>query len=111
MPHLQRSISIQRRVRHLELERDASFGVLNRIDQALIIFDDQGRPTYVNFSAQAILEQQDGLTIHPEGLRAASAAESRQLGILIHGAIQTAMGIGVAAGGALAISRPSLRRP
>lgn len=111
MPHLQRCLSLQRRVAGLESELAASREALDQIEQAVVLLDQDARLRFANRSARRLLDQNDGLAITRGKLCAARSAEQARLGRLVHDAGLTTRGRGSGAGGWLSVSRPSLRRP
>ena len=114
MPHLQRAVTLRRRIADLEKQKTAATDALDRWSLGVILLDAQGRVLLMNCRAEEIVRQRDGLTVEPEGLRAGLADQTAMLRRLIRGAIQTICGnrAGIhTPGGALAISRPSLKRP
>lgn len=116
LPHLQRSVQLYFRLLDLETGRAATASALDRLPIGVILLDEARRPILVNRAAQAILDRNDGLTLAPNGLRAARRDEAARLAALVAAATSTPLRRGAAvagsgAGGALAISRPSLCRP
>jgi len=111
LPHLQRAVQFHRRFVELQGQQRASLDALDRLPIGVVLLDQNTRIVAVNREAQTLLDQNDGLSVDKEGLSAAISSENRELRITIAGAIKTAIGQGMEAGGILAISRPSGRRP
>ena len=110
IPHLQRAVALHRRIKHLEKQKAAASGALNRWSLGVILLDSHGRILLMNRKAEEIVDQNDGFATGREGLRTSVAAETSLLRRLTRGAIQKGSG-SFPPGGALCISRPSLKRP
>jgi len=110
MPHLQRAVTIHRRLVGVDLERAAAATVLERLPMGVLLLDRSGGVVFMNRSAEAIVAQRDGLALGRGGLIATHPAEARTLGRLVAGAAATGAGAGADAGGTLAVTRPSGRR-
>jgi DNA-binding CsgD family transcriptional regulator len=111
LPHLQRAVKICQRIDGLILERDASAESLDYLPSGVIFTNGRAEVLFVNRAAQAILDACDGLHAGADGLKASVAADTAALRALIGRAAQTTDGTGFHAGGTLAVSRPSLKRP
>jgi DNA-binding CsgD family transcriptional regulator/PAS domain-containing protein len=111
MPHVQRCISIQRRLTGLESALAASRAALDQVDQAVLLLDEKGRPQHFNALAKEILDGNDGLSLHPYGLRPGLASERATLRRLVREATLTAVGRGVSGGGWMTVARLSMKRP
>jgi DNA-binding CsgD family transcriptional regulator len=110
IPHLQRAVSLHRKIADLEKQKLAATDALDRWSLGVIVLNAQGRVLLMNHKANEIVSQRDGLLLTPDGLRAALANETSALRRLIHDAIATRLGSGGQSGGALTLSRPSLKR-
>ena len=112
-PHLQRALQLHRRIVDVQFERQALADTLDRLPVGVLVLGPQGRPVLVNSAAREILADRDGLTLHPDGLRAARAFETTLLQNLIRDAatLPSRTSTPSRGGGTLAIARPSLRRP
>jgi DNA-binding CsgD family transcriptional regulator len=110
VPHLRRAISIHRRLSCAELRASAGAEALDRLKLGVVLMDAEGRPLLVNRSAREILDERDGLVLRKDGLHACHAGGTRALAVLVHEAGRTALGTGTAAGGAMALPRPSMKR-
>ena len=116
LPHLRRGVQLYFRLLDLETGRAATSAALDRLPLGVILLDDARRPILVNRAARAILDRNDGLSLAPNGLRAAHRAESAALTALIASVTAAPLERGApvsgrGAGGSLAISRPSRQRP
>lgn len=110
IPHLQRAVVLHRRIKELERQKAAASSALNRWSVGVILLDSQGRILLMNRKAEEIVDQNDGFVTGREGLRSSLAVETSLLRRLTRGAIQNGLG-SFPPGGALCISRPSLKRP
>jgi DNA-binding CsgD family transcriptional regulator len=111
MPHLQRSLQIHRRLAGLQAKANASIDALDHLPIGFLAVDHRGRALLLNRRAEGILGLNDGLTLGRSGLTAARREETTRLRRLVHGASSTTAQQGLESGGAMLISRPSLRRP
>ncbi len=111
IPHLYRAMQVHRRIGTLEFANIALLDALDRMPIGVIVTRARGTIAFANRSAQRILELRDGLTSSVDGLKAAAPAETRVLRSLVRTAATTAAGKGTDSGGAMALSRPSLRAP
>jgi DNA-binding CsgD family transcriptional regulator len=109
-PHLQRAVSIHRRLGNLELERAASHRILDNLRAAVVFLDESGKVIAHNDAAERIFRQEDGLILtRLERLRAARSSDDGSLQRFIRDACATGTGKGMSAGGTLPIHRPSGR--
>ena len=111
LPHLRRAVQVSERLSQLEWTHTAMADGLEHLRHGLILVDRQCRVVFANQVAHAIVTQQDGLAIKKEGLVAARPTERLRLRSLLDDAVRTSAGEGTGAGGAMAITRPSMRRP
>jgi DNA-binding CsgD family transcriptional regulator len=111
IPHLQRTMQILLRLGALEARQAAGEALWDLLPFGVFMLDDAGRILWVNRAGEAIAAANDGLATRGGFLLAATADESATLSRLIGEAALTATGQGLAAGGALSLRRPSLRRP
>lgn len=100
IPHLRRTLAIQRRLFQLDHRLDASYQILEGLPSGLVIVDEQGRTEFANAAARRIFAQKDGLDISNGRLQ----AHSRDHAGLIEVIRQT---IEHGRHGAIAITRPS----
>lgn len=103
-PHLRQAVQLDRRLRALRHQRDTAAAVAGRVSQGVILLDARGRILAMNAAAEDIVLAGDGLTI-AGGLAAMRAADDTRLQGLIRRAATRA------GGGAMALPRPSGRRP
>lgn len=80
---------------------------LDRLPMGVALVDERGGVLALNRVAERIVAEGDGLWVDREGLAAASPRVTRELRRLIAGASAAARGEGTAAGGVLALDRPS----
>jgi len=110
IPHVQRAFQLHRRIVDLKSEREVAAEALDRVPVGLLLLDWKGRALLVNRGAREILAAGDGLSLQTDGLHASLAAETAALRRLISEALQIGSRKGLGSGGALAVSRPSMRR-
>lgn len=110
MPHLQRAISIHRRLEAVDLARTAAAETLDRMPIGVSILGGDRTVLFLNRQMQALLDQGDGLLLLRDGLSAANPTEAETLRRLVAEACATGLGRGVLAGGAAVVTRPSGRR-
>ena len=110
MPHLQRAISIHRRLEAVDLERSASAAALDRMTIGIIILDRDGTPLFINKQGQSLLAPCDGLLLVRDGLSASRATDAAALRGLVSDACSTGGGKGLLPGGALHVARQPPRR-
>lgn len=111
IPHLQRTMQILLRLNALEARQAAGEALWDLLPFGVFMLDEAGRILWANRAAQSIAAANDGLATRGGCLLAAAADENATLSRLIGEAALTATGQGLAAGGALSLPRPSLRRP
>jgi DNA-binding CsgD family transcriptional regulator/PAS domain-containing protein len=111
MPHLQRAISIHRRLEAVDLARVAASDALDRLAFGVVIVDAEGKVLFHNEQTRQLLERADGLLLVRDGLSAVNPTEAATLRRLVAQACATGMGRGLLPGGAVEITRPSGRRP
>ena len=111
IPHLQRMMQILLRLGALEARQAAGEALWDRLAFGVFILDEAGRLLWANRAGETIAAANDGLGTRGGSLFAAAADENATLNRLIGEAALTATGQGLAAGGALSLRRPSLRRP
>jgi DNA-binding CsgD family transcriptional regulator/PAS domain-containing protein len=110
-PHLERAMQFNRRLAFLEGRCLASFEVLDMVAAGVVLLDRAGRILAVNRAAQRVLDQNDGLSAARDGLIASTSDQNQRLRAEIGESVLTSRGSGLSAGGALAIARPSGKRP
>ena len=110
LPHMSRALQLYGRMLSADTERRALADSLDRLSTGLLLLDAAGRVLFANRAVQEMASQNDGLRLQPDGLAAAVAAETAALRQLIARAALTTNGKGLHPGGAMLISRPSLRR-
>lgn len=111
LPHLAQALRIQART--ADLQSRASWGEegLELLSEGVMVVSLDGRLLFANAAARRVLDRRDGLRLENGLLRASTPALTASLRSLIGEAAKTSAGSGTSAGGALAIGRPSGRRP
>ncbi|MGF6959426.1 hypothetical protein [Paraburkholderia youngii] len=107
-PHLQRAMRMHLRLGRLGVERDVVTGALDLLRPAIAVVDGSARIKFANRAAELLLASADGVSYDAQGLSTVTVTQTSRLRALIAQAAGTAPGI--AAGGAMVIERPSLRR-
>jgi DNA-binding CsgD family transcriptional regulator len=108
LPHLQRAVSVHRKLHGIAIDRDVAQDALNRVGVGVLILDQRGKVLFLNKEAQAIIAQGDGLTLLRDGLSAARPNESAALRRLLVNVVTPTR---TDSGGAIHIGRPSGKRP
>ena len=111
MPHLTRAVQIHRRLLPVSVLDGASVDALDCLASGVALLDGSGRTIFLNRAAERLLRQRDGLFVEHGCLVAALPQERDALRLLVGHAAQTTAGASLRGGGALPISRPSMRRP
>jgi DNA-binding CsgD family transcriptional regulator len=109
-PHLHRAAQINLRLAGARFDEATSAEVLENLACGVIIVNGDGKASFVNRAAEAIIAAADGLSLPPAGLRADERQQSAALRRLV-AAAATDGTQPEAAGGVLSLSRPSGRRP
>jgi DNA-binding CsgD family transcriptional regulator len=110
-PHLTRALRLQTRFAALEAQRWADEALRDRLPFAVVLLDERGRVVSQNRAATDLLAAADGLTARHGCLRTLHPADQAALDQLIRDAARPPDGAGLPVGGAVALRRPSLRRP
>jgi DNA-binding CsgD family transcriptional regulator/PAS domain-containing protein len=111
LPHLQRAFVLQRQIGALRSKAESAENILDRLPVGVVVVGAKGDVLTINRRARSMIEQNDGISLSRACLRATRPGESKQLQTLVQGATAAGNGNGFDAGGAMTISRPSLRRP
>ena len=110
-PHIRRALEISNRLGRAETRVRAGTAALDALAFGCLVVDAEARPVEWNLAAREIVADGDGLRLRGECLSAARPVETGRLHGLVRGACLTAGGRGLGAGGALAVPRPSGRKP
>lgn len=110
-PHLARAARIGHELGAAAAARQALTDALDRLPRGVLLLDTRLAVKFANTYAEEVLAAGDGLLLDRAGLQAAHPADSAVLRALVAGAAHPAAGGPRAAGGYLAVRRPSLRRP
>ncbi len=70
LPHIYRAVRIQRKIRLLDLEREAAAEQLDALADAVVLVDAGARVVFANAAARASLVAGDGLVLHDGTLEA-----------------------------------------
>jgi DNA-binding CsgD family transcriptional regulator/PAS domain-containing protein len=111
MPHLQRALQLHRRIATAEAVSNDLAGVVESTTRAVLLVNAAGKVTWMNGSAERLTAARDGLSVEAHELRAARGADTTRLRALLAAAAATSAGQGTSAGGAIALGRPTGRRP
>lgn len=82
-PHLSIAMQLQHRLKLAEQHSNALASALDRMPEGAIVTDARGIPLIVNARAQALLAENDGITIGTGGVRATSPALGEALPLAI----------------------------
>ena len=110
-PHIARAAQLHFNFQGVRGALDAADDLIDRLPVGAILLDAAGRVVRMNRAAEEIVAGNDGLTVVRGRPVAALAPETAELDRLIGNAGLTGQGSGRHPGGAMAISRPSMRRP
>lgn len=110
-PHVRRALQFEQRAQIFQARETVMEQVFDFLPIGVMLVDGRGRIVMMNRCAEEILEKKDGLALKKEGLCAADPGQTTQLQKLIHQCILTSIGQGFDSGGAVMISRPSMRPP
>jgi DNA-binding CsgD family transcriptional regulator len=110
LPHLRRAIQVNERLSRLERTRASLGAGLDGLRHGVFVIDRAGRVVFANRAARALVALNDGLTIADDGLVASGRDDRLRLRKLLAGAVRTAAGEGFEAGGAMTVTRPSMKR-
>lgn len=83
LPHLQRAVYIQSRLKRTESERTLYAAAVERLRIATFILDETGAVLECNQAAQELLRERDGLTLGNNKLHAAFAGDNQALQALL----------------------------
>jgi len=109
MPHLQRALSLQRRIATLETSAASAMDVLDTLPYGMVLISADLKVLLVNRFAKAIIDQNDGLRVIQQNLCTQRTEDTRRLQELIRESVAPSLGRALRAGGTMNISRPSQR--
>lgn len=115
LPHLQQAVELRSRMQDLAIERQLFAGTIERMQVGTVMLDEKGSVLSLNAHAQAILGEQDGISLSGKTLKIEYAEEQQALKALIASALAITRGEPgtkakrPAAVEAVAITRPSGR--
>lgn len=106
VPHFERALQLGIRLDAAQQREASTRTVIDQLQHAVVLLDDDARVVFVNRAAEAILFMADGLGLTARGLVAQGAEDQAALQRLIASAAMLS-----GAGGVLAVSRVSGGRP
>jgi DNA-binding CsgD family transcriptional regulator len=110
VPHLQRALKLNQRLAALQMARDASAELLDRLRQAVLLVDASCRVMFANRAAEVILADGAGLYSGVDGvLESRQHDETIDLHRLVACAARDAMDSEFDSGGSVRLSRGELR--
>ena len=92
LPHLSTAIALQRRLRGLNERSDNLSGLLDRVDEGVIVTDATGRVISLNAYASRMVAEAYGLDLEGGRIKAATAAATQSLRAAI-GAVAAPLGV------------------
>ena len=110
-PHLERALRVRERLKGVVRHKAAMVEALDQLSQAVMLVNSQSRIVFANRAANTILAAQDGLSSTPDGLRAATPDQTRDLRRLINALSSGFENPARSSEGLLAIHRPPPARP
>jgi len=111
LPHLRRAVEVNERLAGLARTRASVADGLDCLQHGVVVVNRRGQVVFANRTARAIVALHDGLTIAADGLIPASREERLRLRALLDESVRTTAGDGFSGGGAMAVARPSMKRP
>jgi len=111
IPHLKRSIEVYERL--LQAEGRLAFfeEVVDRITCGVIFVDVRGYVVHANAAARSMALENDGLSLDRDCVRGAVSDDTKALRKMVNQTIETASGEAAGCAEAIALSRPSGKRP
>jgi len=110
MPHIRQSASLGQLVQQNAATRGALLEALAAKADGVILLGLDGRPSFMNAAAEAVLAADDGLAWRGEQFTARRGSETRCLHALIRDVLARPLGDRFGRGGLMAVTRPSGRR-
>jgi DNA-binding CsgD family transcriptional regulator/PAS domain-containing protein len=110
VPHLQQAIQVQIRLSELDRRRGDFEAAIDVLADGIVIVGSDARVIHMNSAAAAILASGDGLCVRSGRLEASDVRIDGVMGRAVRSALP-AERIGIAAGGCVAVPRPSKKRP
>jgi DNA-binding CsgD family transcriptional regulator len=109
LPHVQRAVTLERRLDHTALTENGAADALGSLRHGILILDETGRPVHLNRAAEQLIGDGDGLCIDNGRLRAATPSLTQRLDALLARAAGQADDL--PSGGAASLPRPSGKTP
>jgi len=110
MPHFRRSLQLRGRLGTIEAQNRGLRESIDALPTGFLLVDSRAKITFMNRCAETILAQDDGLSSSAQVLRTAFPSQNEKLLGMVRAAAMTSAGKLGGAGGAMAISRRTLRR-
>lgn len=110
-PHVARAVCVGNVIAAAELRSSAAAEAMEHLALGIVILDREGRPIHANAALRTIVADHDGIGLSADGLRFGHRIVQTHAQRLLANAIATASGFGLEAGGQVAVTRPSGRRP
>jgi DNA-binding CsgD family transcriptional regulator len=107
MPHIERGLEIALRLERLDAAHRAIQAALDELTVGIALLDEAGRVLHMNRTLARHVEERDGLSVAPDGLRAASPSTMAALRSLVVRAIDEY----APSSGAVSIERAAKHRP
>lgn len=107
LPHLERSLDLSLRLTAVGGLETRFHDLLDRLRQAIVTLDRQGRVGFANEAAAALMKKADGLALHNRQLHLADAAAGAQLAALLRNLLRDDLNAGLSSGGQVVVRRPS----
>lgn len=111
IPHIARAYRVRRELAAVRYHAEGVTCALDALDRGVILTAPDGTIRYANRAAERALSADDGIGSDRGRLRGARHRDTATLRTLIHEAARTGIGQGMAAIDAMALPRPSARRP
>lgn len=111
LPHIQRAASLHLRLVEAEVMGQSMVRMLDSLASAAFVADGRGRVLHHNRAAEALLMQNDGLTLARGCLAAATPRETQGLMQRIHQAASVALRRSAQLEGTMRLDRPSGQAP
>lgn len=110
-PFLRQSLDMWSQLQRLRGLENSLYAALDQLPCGTILLDGRERLVFASRLADEILRGNDGLGADARGrCHAANGNENRQLTRLIRRSVQAGLGLCIHPGGAMAVSRPSMKR-
>ncbi len=109
--HLDRAISLQNRISHLEQTLIQTSNVLDLIEFGLVLFGPDKTPVFVNASARRFFDDADGMLLGSTGIQIRCKKTQDRFCALLNATYQEGVALSARSGGMLNVPRISRRMP